>query len=526
MIIKSPYSDVDIPNIPLTEYLLERMSVYGDKPALIDGPTGRTLSYREFSEAIRRVGAGLAQRGVEKGDVLAIYSSNQPEYVVAFHAVSLIGGVITTMSPLSTPHEVARQLNDACAKYLLTQPQLMDKAQAAAAKADIREIFVFGEAEGATPFAELLNSEGQPPEVAINPLEDMVALPYSSGTTGLPKGVMLTHYNLVANVTQRKSMVGTNMLDEQDVVIGFLPFYHIYGMVVLGCFTLMRGATMVIMPRFDLAQFLSLIERYRVTHVNLVPPLLVLLAKDPIVDDYDLSSLISLGSGGAPLGEEVWEAVTQRIGCAVTQGYGMTETSPTATARPTHLGAAKRGSVGPSLPNMEMMIVDIVSGEPLGAHQRGEVWMRGPNIMKGYLNRPDATAATITAEGWLKSGDIGYVDEDGFLYIVDRLKELIKYKGFQVPPAELEALLLGHDAIADVAVIPSPDEEAGEVPKAFIVKKAPISADEIMSWVAQQVAPQKKIRRVEFVEKIPKSLSGKILRRLLVQQERAKRRDS
>lgn len=524
MIIKSPYPHVEIPTVPLTRHLLERMRVYGDKPALIDGPTGQMLTYRQLSEAIRRVAVGLAQRGVKKGEVLAIYSSNQPEYVIAFHAVSLIGGIITTMSPLFTSHEVARQLNDAKANYLLTQPKLMDKALAAAAKANIREIFVFGEAVAATPFAELFNCEGQPPEVAINPREDMVVLPYSSGTTGLPKGVMLTHYNLVANLMQREGAVGSDMLLEQDVVIGFLPFYHAYGMVVLGCFTLMRGATMIVMPRFDLRQFLSLVERYRVTHVNLVPPLLVLLAKDPMVDEYDLSSLISLGSGGAPLGEEVWDAVSKRVGCAVTQAYGMTESSPSATNRPTYLGTAKRGSVGQALPNMEMMIVDIVTNQPLGVHERGELWMRGPNIMKGYLNRPHATASTITPEGWLKSGDIAYIDEDGFLYIVDRLKELIKYKGFQVAPAELEALLLGHPAVADVAVIPTPDEEAGELPKAFIVKKAPITADEIMNWVAQHVAPQKKIRRVEFVAKIPKSLSGKILRRLLIEQEREKQR--
>jgi acyl-CoA synthetase (AMP-forming)/AMP-acid ligase II len=277
------------------------------------------------------------------------------------------------------------------------------------------------------------------------------------------------------------------------------------------------------MPRFELEQFLELVQKHKVTRVNLVPPILVGLANHPIVDKYDLSSLIELFSGAAPLGKELANEVKHRIGCRVVQGYGLTETSPvTHVYNLTLTETDKLSSVGPAIPNTEVMVVDVKTGQPLGRNENGEIWIRGPQVMKGYLNNPDATDATLDEDGWLHTGDIGYVDEDGFFYIVDRLKELIKYKGYQVAPAELEALLLSHPAIADVAVIPSPDEEAGEVPKAFVVLKAEATPEAIMDWVAERVSPQKKVRRVEFVDSVPKSLSGKILRRVLVEQERAK----
>lgn len=520
MIFKSTYPDVEIPQRPLTHYLIERMAPFGDKPALVDGPSGRTLTYNQLIGAIRMVASSLHKRGFGKGDVFAIYSPNLPEYAVAFHAVVLLGGVVTTLNPLYTPDEVAHQLNDAGAKYLLTIPMFLENAQKAAAKANIAEIFVFGEAEGATPFASLLQGDMTVPELDINPQEHLAVLPYSSGTTGLPKGVMLTHYNIVANLMQCDGVEGFELINEHDVVIGVLPFYHIYGMVVIMNMSLARGATVVTLPRFDPMQFLELIQKYKITRMNLVPPILVFLAKHPIVDNFDLSSLTDITSGAAPLGEELAAAVAARIGCRVMQGYGMTETSPVATINPNPDDNIKYTSAGLILPNMEIQIVDVATEEPLGVGENGEVWMRGPNIMKGYLNNPEATAATLTKDGWLKSGDIGHMDEEGHLFIVDRLKELIKYKGFQVAPAELEALLLGNDAIADVAVIPKPDEEAGEIPKAYVVLKGELEADELMEWVAGQVAPHKKIRDVEFVSEIPKSASGKILRRVLVEQER------
>jgi len=376
--------------------------------------------------------------------------------------------------------------------------------------------FVFGEAEGATPFAELMKSSGQLPEVTINPREDMIAMPYSSGTTGLPKGVMLTHYNMVANICQTD---GLEPINENDKLIAVLPFYHIYGMGVILNISLYHGATVVTLPRFDLEQFLKTLQDYGVTRAHLVPPILVALAKHPMVDKFDLSKLGRITSGAAPLSADLAQAVATRLNCIVKQGYGLTETSPVTHINPDdHI---RPGAAGMLIRNTECRIVDLESGADLETNAQGEVWIRGPQVMKGYLNNTGATEITIDPEGWLHTGDIGYVDDDGFLFVVDRLKELIKYKGYQVAPAELEALLLTHPAIADAAVIPCPDEEAGEVPKAFVVLKGDVTADEIMAYVAERVAPYKKIRRVEVIEQIPKSLSGKILRRVLVEKERA-----
>lgn len=523
MIFRSPDPDVVIPETPLTPFVFQRAQALGDKPAIIDGPTGRTLTYRQLAGAIRLAAAGLAAKGLKKGEVFAIYSPNVPEYAIAFHAVASLGAINTTINPLYTVHELTHQLQDAGAQYLLTIPQFLDKALEAAKAANLREVFVFGEGAGATPFASLLQNSGEPPSVAIDAQKDLVVLPYSSGTTGLPKGVMLTHGNLVANIAQISGVnYGRLKVTEQDTVIGILPFFHIYGMVVIMNYAFYAGATVVTMPRFDMEQFLQLIEKYKITFANLVPPIILGLAKHPLVDKYNLSSLRGMISGAAPLGPEIEQACSQRLGCLVSQGYGMTEASPvthTMTDRP---GIHKPGSIGPAIPNTEVKVVDVATGAELGSNEQGEILIRGPQIMQGYLNNPKATAITLDREGWLHSGDIGYADEDGYFYIVDRLKELIKYKGLQIAPAELEAILLTHPAVADAAVIGVPDEEAGEVPKAFVVLKGEATPETIVEFVARQVAPYKKIRQFELVQQIPKSASGKILRRLLLDQERAK----
>jgi len=524
VIFKSPYADVTIPNISLARLVLDRLPAYGDKPALIDGLTDRVITYRQLVAAIQRVAAGLHQHGLRQGDVFAIYSPNLPEYVVAFHAVLLAGGVLTTLNPLYTVDEVVVQLNDCHAKYLLTISKFLENAQAAAARCDIQEIFTFDPVAGATPFAALLAGDAPLPAVEIDPAEDIAVLPYSSGTTGVGKGVMLTHRNVVANVLQCDGVTGVDTVSQVDRIIGVLPFYHIYGMGAIVTVSLVRGATIVTVPRFDFEQFLALIQKHKLTRLNVVPPMLVALAKHPLVDKYDLSSLVELASGAAPLSAELAQAVMARLGCSVIQGYGLTETSPITHVYDRNLAHTdKRGSVGPLLPNTECLVVDIASGQPLGAGQHGEIWIRGPQVMKGYLNNPAATATTLDADGWLHTGDIGYADEQGFFFIVDRLKELIKYKGYQVAPAELEALLLEHPAVADVAVISSPDEEAGEVPKAYVVRKGEVTAEELMAWVAARVPPQMKIRRLEFTDAIPKSAAGKVLRRVLVAAERAKK---
>ena len=519
MIFTSPFPPVTIPAVPLTQFVFEHAARYPSRPALIDGPTGRTLTYGQLTDGVRRVAAGLAQRGFKAGDTLAIFSPNLPEYAIAFHAVASLGGINTTVNPLYTVEELAAQLRDSGASLLLTVPAFLDKSREAAALTGIKEIFVFGEGDGATPFSALLKSEGQPPAVTIDTRKDIVVLPYSSGTTGLPKGVMLTHYNLVANVCQAAAV---EQLSEKDTLIGVLPFYHIYGMLLIMNVSLRQGATVVTMPRFDPEQFLQIIQDHKVTRMHLVPPILLFLAKHPLVEKFNLSSLQVLMSGAAPLSVALSDAAAARLNCVVKQAYGLTETSPATHITPDN--RVKPGAAGPCVPNTECQIVDLETNQPVGADTRGEVWLRGPQVMLGYLNNPNATASMVDSNGWLHSGDIGYCDSDGYLYVVDRLKELIKYKGYQVAPAELEALLLTHPDISDAAVIPKPDAEAGEIPKAFVVVKPGASATEaaIMDFVAAHVSPQKRVREIEFIDAIPKSASGKILRRILVDKERAK----
>jgi acyl-CoA synthetase (AMP-forming)/AMP-acid ligase II len=518
MIVKGPYPDITIPQTALTPLVLHRAKELGDKPALIEGPTGRTISYAQLADLVTIAAYNLSQRGFKKGDVFGILSPNCLEYAIAFHAVATLGGIVTPINPLYTKHEIVPQLKDCGARFLVTAPACVEKASEAAAEAGIEELFVFGSAPEATSFDSLLIDTGRAEQVEIDPQKDLVVLPYSSGTTGLPKGVMLTHHNLVANIRQ---MEGLCYFFETDTLICVLPLFHIYGLMVVLNMGLYSGASIVLMPRFDLESFLKAIQDYEVSLAHLVPPIILSLSKDPRVDNYRLPKLHTIFSGAAPLGEELTRACMDRLGCNVRQGYGMTETSPVTHSSPAPPMVSKFGSVGVPAPNTECKVVDLETGEALGPGQRGEVCARGPQIMKGYLNRPDATAQTIDSEGWLHTGDIGYFDEDGHFFIVDRAKELIKYKGMQVPPAELEAVLLSHPCIADAAVIPYPDDKAGEVPKGIVVARQPVEAEEVLQFVAERVAPHKKIRYLEFVDKIPKSPSGKILRRVLVEMEKA-----
>jgi acyl-CoA synthetase (AMP-forming)/AMP-acid ligase II len=519
MVYESPFPDVEIPDLSLPQFVMQDFADRADQPALVDGPSGRTLTYGQLAGAIRQAAAGLHARGLREGDVFAIYSPNLPEYAIAFYGAAMAGGINTTVNPLYTPDECAKQLKDAGAKFLLTVPPFLDKAQQAAAQSDVDEVFVFGEAEGATPFRALLTDDHEVPDVLVNPAEDLVALPYSSGTTGLPKGVMLSHRNIVGNIAQCCPIEG---IQEGEVTVGILPFYHIYGMTIILSMALYRGATIITMPKFEMEDFLGLVEEHKIESGYLVPPIILGLAKHPVVDEYDVSSLDYITSGAAPLPASVAQGCAERIGCVVKQGYGMTELSPVSHLMPRDHEKLNVDSVGWAVPNTEFRIVEVGSRNDVDAGERGELWVRGPQVMQGYWNNRDATDATVDADGWLHTGDVATLDEAGRLYIVDRVKELIKYKGYQVAPAELESVVQAHDAVADAAVIPSPDEEAGEVPKAFVVRKPgmEVSAEDLMAFVAERVAPYKKIRRVEFIEAIPKTASGKILRRDLVNKER------
>jgi acyl-CoA synthetase (AMP-forming)/AMP-acid ligase II len=518
MIFTSPYPDVDIPSMALTDFVLEHSARRGEKPALIDGPSGRTYSHAEAARAIRAAAGGLAARGIVKGDVVALYAANVPEYAIAFHAVAALGAVCTTINPTYTVDELAFQLEHAAARALISGAEVLDRAREGAARAGVDELYVFGAGEdGATPFATLLDGDpAAAPDAPAGP-EDLVALPYSRGTTGLPKGVMLTHRNLVTNVLQSTAQ---QPVTADDTLVGVLPLFHIYGLSVVMNAVLRNGATLVTMPRFDLEGFLALVQEHRATKAHLVPPIVLALAKSPLVERYDLSSLQLVNSGAAPLSAELAQAAAARVGCPVVQGYGMTESSPVTHVTPLDPGRHRPGSIGPPVPNTECRIVDVASGTELGAGEEGEVCVRGPQVMRGYLDDPEATAATVDDDGWLHTGDIGRADDDGYVVLVDRVKELIKYKGYQVAPAELEAVLLEHPAVAEAAVVGRPDEEAGEVPKAFVARAGDATAQEIMTFVAERVAPYKRLRALEFVDEIPKSPSGKILRRLLNERER------
>jgi 4-coumarate--CoA ligase len=520
-IFRSPLPDQDLPDVPLTEFVLRHAhdgpGGLADHPAMIDGPTGRIYTFSQLKDHIMRLAGGLTAKGFGEGATIGLMAPNVPEYAIIFHAVAIAGGTVTTINPTYGAEEVQFQLNDAGAELLITIPDFAETAKVASAGTSVTQIAVIGDApdDSVTPLAELYGEPMNQVPIDIN--EKVVVLPYSSGTTGLPKGVMLTHHNLVANLAQSRPVLDYG---EGEVALAVLPFFHIYGMQVLMNGLLAEGVTVVTMPRFDMEQALSLIQEHNVTQVFAVPPIVLGLAKHPAVDNFDLSSLRKIFCGAAPLGGDLAEEAAARIGCPVVQGYGMTELSPISHA--TAGSDAKPGSSGITVPNTECRLVDS-DGEDQGVDGEGELWVRGPQVMKGYLNNPEATAATIDSDGWLHTGDVARIDADGHTYIVDRVKELIKYKGFQVPPAELEALIVTHPAVADVAVIGVPDVEAGELPRAYVVLKpgAEASAEELQEFVAGHVATYKHIRQVVFVDEIPKSASGKILRRFLRDEARA-----
>ncbi len=511
MIYCSPHPAIQIPALPLADFVLARAAGRGDRAALVDGPTGRTITYGQLSGLVDRAAAALAQRGIRKGDVCAIYSPNTLEYALAVLTIARLGAIVTTASPMCTRDDLVKQFADSRPRILFTSAAVGATALAAASASGI-PVYSFGPMDGATPFDDLLAQPGTPPMTAIEP-DDVVALPYSSGTTGLPKGVMLSHRNLIANILQIDG--AGHLRDGADTLVDFLPFFHIYGLVVTMLLGFWSGATLVVMPRFELETYLDLVERYRATMLHVVPPVVLALAKSPATGGRDYSSVRKLFSGAAPLGADVINQCTARVGAFLQQGYGLTETSPATHVTADDPAANKPGSIGVPVGGTECRVVDPATRTDVGPGENGELWIRGPQVMLGYLNCPDATRATVDAEGWLHTGDIGHADEDGDFFVVDRLKELIKYKGMQIAPAELEAVLLSHPAVADAAVVPQKDEAAGEIPRAFVVLKGPATADELMAFVAARVASYKKIRALEFIDAIPKSPSGKILRRLL-----------
>lgn len=519
MPVRSPYPDVDIPAVSLPEFLFgDDLGGHAAVPAFVDGVTGESVTFAELRGQVLRIAAALAERGIGHGDVVALFAPNSPAWAAAFHGVLRANAMLTSVNALYTAGELAAQLADSRARMILTAAPLLDRAAAAANEAglDGDAIVVLDGADGYASLRDLLACTAEPPALTVDP-DDTAVLPYSSGTSGRSKGVILTHRNLVANLRQLRTVV---RVDSGACWIAVLPFSHIYGMTCLVNQGIDRRFTVVTLPRFDLAEFLRVIAQFRVQRVLAVPPILLALAKDPIVDSYDLSSVDTVSSGAAPLDADLALAVGRRLGCRVVQGYGVTEMSPVSHFVPDGVDLDV-ATVGRLLPNMEAMIVDPATGAELPPGERGELWCRGPNVMAGYLNDPHATAATLDRDGWLHTGDLVTVDADGVFTVVDRIKELIKYKGWSVAPAELEAVLFTHDRIADAAVIGVRDADGNEVPKGFVVPQpgADLTAAEVLSFVAERVAPYKKVRVVEFVDAIPKSASGKILRKDLRARE-------
>ncbi|XP_004253129.2 probable CoA ligase CCL5 [Solanum lycopersicum] len=508
-------------SIDVTTFISSR--AHSGKIAFIDATTGRKLSFSDVWNAVESLATSLSvDMSIRKGDVVLLLSPNSIFFPIICLAVMSLGAIITTTNPLNTNSEIAKQIKDSNPVLAFTIPQLLPKLTGS----NLPVILIDGVNDSNSnlkivgDLQKLIQrkpSESRLKERVTQ--NDVATLLYSSGTTGASKGVISSHKNLIAMV---QTIVSRFNLDEGvQTFICTVPMFHIYGLAAFAAGLLASGSTVVVLSKFEMDEMLSSIHKYKATSLPLVPPILVALVNnaDWIKKKYDLSSLESVLSGGAPLSKEVIEGFVEKYpSVRILQGYGLTESTGIGASTDSLEESRRYGTAGMLSPSMEGKIVDPESGKALPVNKTGELWLRGPTIMKGYFSNEEATASTLDSDGWLRTGDLCYIDEDGFIFVVDRLKELIKYKGYQVPPAELEALLLTHPEISDAAVIPFPDKEVGQFPMAYVVRKtgSTISESAVMDFIAKQVAPYKRIRRVAFVASIPKNPSGKILRKDLI----------
>ncbi|XP_027365504.1 4-coumarate--CoA ligase-like 5 [Abrus precatorius] len=514
------------PDLNATNYVLSQFpqaDLAEARIAFIDSGTNRSLSYGDLRRSIYSLASALFHGlEVRKGDVVLVLSPNSILYSTICLAVLSVGAVLTTANPLNTEAEIAKQLRDSGAKLAISAPEELHKL----VPTGIPTILTLRPSDGEMlSVEELIEGCYNSPELPHVPVaqSDTAAILYSSGTTGVSKGVVLTHANLIS-IMRLLFWSADVSASQDDVFLAFIPMFHVYGLVFFGLGLLCVGVKTILMQKFDFQAMLVAIQKHKVNNLPAVPPVILALVKYASKARCDLSSLRRVGSGAAPLSREVSQEFRKTFPWVeLRPGYGLTESCGAASFFVSDKDAkAHQDSCGKLIPTFCAKVIDIETGKPLPPCKEGELWLKSPSIMKGYLGNMEATTATIDSEGWLRTGDLGYIDENGFVYIVERIKELIKHNGYQVAPAELESVLLGHPLIVDAAVIPVEDEETGQIPMAYVVRAAgsKLSEDQVIQYVAGQVAPYKKVRRVSFIDTIPRSVAGKILRKDLVSQSK------
>jgi long-chain acyl-CoA synthetase len=529
---KNVPKNLEYPKVPLYEILEKTAKENPEKAAI--AYFKRTITYGEFDSLSSKFAGALTALGVKKGDRVAIFLPNIPQFVIVYYGVLKAGAVLTAISPLHKEREVEHQLSDSEAETIVALDSLYPIVEKVWRKTKIKNIVVTsaedyasktvisssraGQKQGVYSLQELLKEKrAEPPKVHINLEEDLAALQYTGGTTGTAKGAMLTHLNLLSNAVAFAAWIKGTVA--QETFLTALQLFHIYGMTTSMNVPVILAAKMVLLPKFDPATVLETIQRHRVTVFCGVPTMYSVLLANPELGKFDLTSIRVCISGASPLPPQVQRKFMEITGGFLAEGYGLTEASPVTHCNPVDktMRTVRVGSIGLPLPDTDAQIVDVETGEKtLGAGETGELAVKGPQVMRGYWNRPEETALVLR-NGWLLTGDIARMDRDGYFYITDRKKDLIKYKDYSVYPRELEDVLYEHPAVKLCAVVGKPTPVVGEVPKAFIVLKdgAQATEAEIMTFVNEKVAPYKAIREVEFRKELPLTGAGKVLRRAL-----------